>query len=291
MIAPENQLDINSYFKQGLSCNEIARKTNLDRRTVQRYMKNPECINRPRKSAPRGSKVDTHRAMIDALLEEDVDYQASTIYDKLKRVGYEGCYELVKRVVRTRKDDLCRKAYIRFETEPARQAQVDFGEFMVTMPDGSVKKYYLFAMILGYSRHLYCELLERCEMISFLDAHVRAFEFFGGVPYEILYDRMRNVFIRRVGGKTDFTQSLVNMAVHYGFSPKVAPAYSPWVKGKIERPMDFVREGWWRGYSFLDMATANRDLGGWLAEKAQRKHGTTHERIGILALNGKSLTL
>ena len=80
-------------------------------------------------------------------------------------------------------------------------------------------------------------------MISFLEAHIRAFEFFGGVPREILYDRMKNVFIRRVAGKTDFTQSLVNLAIHYGFKPEVAPAYSPWIKGRVERPMDFIREG------------------------------------------------
>jgi transposase len=225
--------------------------------------------------------LDPFRERIEALLDEDLGYQASTIYDKLKRDDYDGCYELVKRAVHNFKADLTRKAYMRFETEPARQAQMDFGELFVTLRDGTVKKYYLFAMILGYSRMLYCELLERCDMVSFLEAHIRAFEYFGGVPHEILYDRMRNVFIRRVAGKTDFTQSLVNMAVHYGFSPKVAPAYAPWVKGKIERPMDFVREGWWRGYAFSDLATANRDLTGWLAEKAQRKHGTTHERIDL----------
>jgi transposase len=281
MIALEIQLDINAYLKQELSCSEIARRTGLDRRTVQGYIDHPERINRPRRSAARASKVDPYRDMIASLLDDDEDYQASTIYDKLRLNGYDGCYELVKRVVRTAKADLTRRAYIRFETEPARQAQVDFGEFMVEMPDGTVKKFYLFAMILGYSRMLYCELLERCEMVSFLEAHIRAFEFFGGVPYEILYDRMKNVFIRRVAGKTQFTQSLVDLAVHYGFSPQVAPAYSPWVKGKIERPMDFVREGWWRGYKFTDLAAANRDLAAWLVEKSKRKHGTTYECVDV----------
>lgn len=288
MIALEILLDINACIRQELSCSEIARRMGLDRRTVQGYIDHPERINRPRRSVPRSSKVDAYRDMIASLLGDDEAYQASTIYDKLRARGYEGCYELVKRVVRNAKAELTRKAYCRFETEPARQAQVDFGEFMVEMPDGSVKKYYLFAMILGYSRMLYCELLERCEMVSFLEAHIRAFEFFGGVPYEILYDRMKNVFIRRVAGKTDFTQSLVNLAVHYGFSPQVAPAYSPWVKGKIERPMDFVREGWWRGYAFSDLAAANRDLASWLAGKSQRKHGTTHECVDVRFAREKS---
>lgn len=116
-------------------------------------------------------------------------------------------------------------------------------------------------------------------MTSFLDAHQRAFAYFGGVPAEILYDRMRNVFIRKLAGKTQFTQSLMTLADHHGFVPEVAPAYSPWVKGKVERPMDFIREGFWRGYVFTGIDAANRDLRRFLEEKSQRIHGTTGERV------------
>jgi hypothetical protein len=126
---------------------------------------------------------------------------------------------------------------------------------------------------------LYGELLERCDLVAFLQAHQRAFAALGGVPQEILYDRMRNVWVRQLAGKTEFTQSLVNLALHYGFTPKVAPAYAPWVKGKIERPFDFIRESFWRGYAFTDLASANADLKTWRAAKAQRVHGTTQERV------------
>ena len=281
MVALEKQLDIHALHKQGYSCSEIARRLTLDRRTVQRYLDDPDRINRPRKAVIRPSKIDPFRETIAAYLEEDPQYRASCIYDRLKRSDYDGCYELVKRVVRSLKAEQSRKAYVRFETEPALQAQVDFGEFAVTQPDGSVKKYYLFALILGYSRMLYAELLERCDMVSFLEAHIRAFEHLGGVPFEILYDRMRNVFLRQLAGKTEFTQSLVNLAVHYGFAPKVAPAYAPWVKGKVERPFDFIRESFWRGYPFHHLEAANRDLAAWLLEKSLRVHGTTHERVDV----------
>lgn len=281
MIALEKQLDIITLHKQGHSCSEIARRLGIDRRTVQKYIQHPECINQPRKSVPRASKVDPFREQIALYLEEDPAYRASRIYDRLKRCGYDGCYELVKRVVHDLKVDKTAKAYLRFETEPGQQAQMDFAEFAVEQPDGTIKKYYLFALILGYSRMLYGELLERCDMIAFLEAHIRAFEALGGVPTEILYDRMKNVFLRQLAGKTEFTQSLVNLAIHYGFCPRVAPAYAPWVKGKIERPFEFIREGFWRGYEFSDLNAANRDLSQWLSEKAQRVHGTTHERVDV----------
>ena len=83
MIALEIQLDINAYIKQGLSCSEIVRRTSLDRRTVKGYIDHPERINRPRRSVPRAqAKVDRYRDEIASLLDDDIAYQASTIYDK-----------------------------------------------------------------------------------------------------------------------------------------------------------------------------------------------------------------
>ncbi|SMD04872.1 Integrase core domain-containing protein [Desulfocicer vacuolatum DSM 3385] len=170
---------------------------------------------------------------------------------------------------------------MRFETEPGHQAQVDFGEFQVEFPDGSVKKLYLFSMILGYSRKIYTELIEKCDMPSFLDCHIHAFEYFAGVPDQILYDRMKNVYIAKLAGKDKFNSTLVGFAIHYGFSPKVAPAYAAWVKGKVERPYTFIREGFWRGYGFVNLVRANKDLWSWVIKKDERIHGTTHEKVSI----------
>jgi len=123
------------------------------------------------------------------------------------------------------------------------------------------------------------ELLERCDLPSFLDCHIRAFEFFDGVPSEILYDRMRNVYLGRLAGRQRFNSALVGLAVHYGFEPRVAPPYAAWVKGKVERPYSFIREGFWRGYGYLCPETANRDLMSWLMKKEKRVHGTTREVV------------
>lgn len=279
MKTVEDQVDISHYHRQGLSQRQIARKVGCDPRTVKKYVAHPELLGQPRRGAPRASKLDAYRERITQYLTEDDRYQATWIYDRLVQQGYTGGYEMVKIAVRAQKQERQRLAYQRFETEPGQQAQVDFGEFQVTNPDGTITKYFLFALILGYSRMLYAELLERCDLPSFLDALQRACQALGGVPAELLFDRMRNVFIKHEAGKDHFTQGLMTLAVHYGFTPRVAPAYAPFVKGKIERPMAFIREGWWRGYAFTDLARANRDLQDWLARKAQRVHGTTHERV------------
>ena len=275
----EEQMDIQHYQRQGLSYRAIARKVGCDRRTVKTYVDHPERMNQPRQAAPRPTKLDAYREQLAAYLDEDPHYRASWIYDQLVKQGYTGAYEAVKVAARALKGERQRLAYVRFETEPGQQAQVDFGEFQVVQSDGTVTKLYQFSLVLGYSRHLYGELLARGDLPSFLEALQRAFHALRGVPATLLFDRMRNVYLRTVAGEAQFTQGLMTLAVHYGFQPAVAPAYAPWVKGKVERPFDWIREGFWRGYSFTTLAQANADLQAWLAAKAQRVHGTTHERV------------
>lgn len=217
-----------------------------------------------------------------------MQYTARWIYERLRSMGFGGSYEIVKRRVGHIKAERQKVAYMRFETEPGYQGQVDFGEFQVESADGSIKKLHVFSMILGYSREIYAELVDRCDLAMFLDCHIRAFDHFGGVPEQILYDRMKNVFIGKYAGKSRFNATLMGFALHYGFKPEVAPAYAAWVKGKVERPYTFIREGFWRGYGFVCIETANRDLNEWLKEKSERVHGTTHE---VVSPPGKCLIL
>ena len=272
-------MDILTLHRTGLKQRAIARKLGISRNTVKKYIDNPELAFQAAQRRKRGSQLDAYQDNIKAWVEEDSDYRASWIYDRLTNMGFTGSYEIVKRRVRQIKDNYHKVAYMRFETEPGYQAQVDFGEFQVANADGSVTKLFLFSMILGYSRKMYAELIERCDLPSFLDCHIRAFEYFGGVPTQILYDRMKNVYIGKMAGRKKFNSTLVGFALHYGFKPEVTPSYAAWVKGKIERPYDFIREGFWRGYGYICLDTANKDLVAWLVKKDQRVHGTTHEVV------------
>lgn len=250
----------------------------MSRETVKKYIDHPESSGK--EPILRKNKLDRFGENIDFWLKED-DYSATWIFDHLCKMGFDGSYEIVKRRVRQIKEQRRQIAYIRFETEPGRQAQVDFGEFQIALPDGSIKKTYLFSMILGYSRKLFSVFIERCDLPNFLDCHIAAFAYFDGVPQEILYDRMKNVYIGKIAGKEKFNNTLTAFALHYGFKPEVAPAYAPWVKGKVERPFSFIREGFWRGYGFISLQLANRDLRSWLTMKEERIHGTTHEKVSI----------
>lgn len=278
MMKLEAILDVHTLNRKGYSQRRIARELGIHRKTVKKYLENPGIVNCSHQYH-RSSKLAPYYDNIRAWLDDDFHYTATWIYDHLVAMGFTGSYEIVKRRVKALKDEYQRLAYIRFETEPGYQAQVDFGEFQVINADGAIDKYYVFSMILGYSRKIYAELIRKCDLPTFLDCHMRAFEHFGGIPQEILYDRMKNVYIGKITGKQTFNASLIGFSIHYGFTPKVAPAYAAWVKGKVERPYSFIREGFWRGYGFINLESANRDLEDWLRKKEQRVHGTTHEVV------------
>jgi len=280
MISREKTMDIFVLKKKGLSKNAISRKTGLNWRTIDRYLKNTG-ERKPYDTTRRASQLKPFYPVINNWLNEDA-YTATWIYDRLKPLGYAGGYDQVRRYVRSVKEKLSLKAYVRFETEPGRQAQVDFGEFQVSDETGRpVDTVYLFSMILGYSRGDYYEFILKRDMEHFLDCHIHAFEHFGGVPTEILYDRMKNVLIRQLAGKLEWNREFYSFCLHYRFNPLVAPPYAAWVKGKVERPFHYVRENFWRGYSFRDIETANRDIREWAASRASRVHGTTHERVDV----------
>jgi len=272
-------LDILVLQWKGLSQRHIARKLGISRNTVKRYVKNQGYPERAHSEVHRRSLLDPFQGNIVTWLEEDIGYKATWIYDHLLLMGFAGSYEIVKRAVHGIKDERQRIAFMRFETEPGYQSQVDLGEFQFERADGTIGNIDLFSMILGFLRRLYSEFVDRCDLPTFLDCHIRAFAYFGGVTEEILYDRMKNVFIRRLAGKDKFNDTLTGFALHYGFKPRVAPPYAAWVKGKVERPYHFIREGFWRGYGFIGRETTNRDLLQWLQTKDQRIHGTTHEVV------------
>jgi len=278
MISTEVYMDIIALKRQGHSLRSIAKKLGIHRKTVKQHLESNSFPVYNRKTV-KPSILEPYHQVIRDFLNED-DYQASWILERLKRMGYTGGYETVKLFVRSIKDQKTRIAYTRFETEPGMQAQVDWGDFKITDSSGKTSTVYAFVLLLGFSRAMYVEFVERCTMETFMDCHIRAFKHLSGVPAEILYDNMKNVVIGRENGKPSFNAEFLHFAHHYGFTPRVCPPYSPWVKGKVERPMDYIRESFWRGYRYLSLSQANLDVLSWNAETAsQRIHGTHRQQV------------
>jgi len=278
MIGKEDCMDIWVLHRQGHSQRSISRITGLNRRTISKYL---EAGKIPQyKVENRTSGLEPYYQMISDWLRSE-DYKATRIYELVSLQGYRGSYEMVKRYVRKIKQERDRVAYLRFETHPGLQAQVDLADFKVVIDAGVEITLHVFIMALGFSRHMYVEFIERCTMTAFLDCHKNAFGYFGGVPGEIVYDNLKNVVIRHLVGRVEFNTTFADFSLHYRFKPVACPPYSPWCKGKVERPIDYIRERFWRGYHFSDLLQTNRDIQHWLTTVAfNRIHGTHRQKVG-----------
>lgn len=278
MISTEVFMDIIALHRQGHSMRWIAKKLGIHRNTVKKYIiqrKQPTY----RKQKRRASILSPYHQIIRDWLDQD-DFRATWIFDKLKDFGYPGGYDTVRYFVRDVKRQKAKLAYIRFETEPGRQAQMDWADFKVLNSDGTNFFIYLFLLVLGFSRAMFACFVDRCSLQAFMDSHIAAFHHLGGVPAEIIYDNMRHVVITNKAGQRYFNPEVVDFATHYGFTPVACPPYSPWVKGKVERPIDYIRERFWRGYRFESIEKANTDLRQWLETVANcRIHGTHRQPV------------
>ena len=279
MVSKEGYMDIQALYRNGMTVRAIARKLGLHRNTVKKHLMSTD-FPQYRKTRRRESILEPYTPMIRDWLQED-DYRATWILERIRRAGYPGAYGIVRDYVRSIKQHNRRLAYERFETEPGRQAQFDWADFQLVEPSGRTTTVFAFILVLGFSRAVYAEFFERCTLESFMDGHIRAFRYLQGVPAECLYDNLKHVVTGRdATGKPIFNAEFLHFAHHYGFTPIACPPYSPWTKGKVERPIDYLREHFWRGYRFSSIAQANEDVMRWLAETANRRiHGTHHRCV------------
>jgi hypothetical protein len=165
----------------------------------------------------------------------------------------------------------------RFETGPGEQAQADWGEVRVRLGD-EIAEVHIFVMTLGYSRRGWAEGYRHERMESLLAAHEHAFEHFGGVTREILYDRMRTVIQGEAEGRKRWNPTFAAFAAHWGFEPRVCRPYRAQTKGKVESGVKYVKRNFLPGRVFRDLEDFNEQLAAWQLEVADRRvHGTTHE--------------
>jgi transposase len=228
----------------------------------------------PRPSVTR--KIDPFRDIIDARLSEFPKLTATRLFDEVRAAGYAGGYTQLKEYVRQVRPTPPADPVVRFETPPGQQAQVDFAEFR--LPWG---KRYALVVVLAYSRLLWLQFYA-CQTLAVLTSGLEdAFAFFGGVPGELLFDQMKAVVIedqREIGGRVLENAEFARFAAHWGFRIRACRPYRAKTKGKVERPIGYVRQSFFYGRTFLNDADLNAQALAWLAQTANvRIHRTTAE--------------
>ena len=224
-----------------------------------------------------GSVLGPYKEVIAARLEEYPELSAVRLFREVRELGYPGGYDQVKRhvlLVRPRPEV---EPAVRFETDPGRQGQVDFAS--VGLPWGRRQ---VLVVVLGYSRMLWFQSYPRQTMGVLLRGLEAAFAYFGGVPEELLFDQMKSVVLedrRGSGGGVLRNQEFARFARHWDFRVKVCRPYRAQTKGKVERPISYIRRGFFYGREFVSDEDVNVQALRWLEREANvRVHGTLKER-------------
>ena len=254
----------------------ISRELDMSRNTVRRYLKSPEAM-RPKPRPLRGSKLDPYTGHIDRRMAEGLD-NCRVLEREIRALGYEGSYSTLVQYVRPRRRRLQPEATMRFETAPGEQAQVDWGSLSYLRFDGKRRRLWVFVMTMGWSRACYVELVRRADTASFIQCHVNAFEYLGGIPRSCLYDNAKVVTLGRdAEGQVEWNRRMLDFSLRVGFDLKLCQPYRAQTKGKVESGVKYVRGNMWPSLRFTDDADLNRQALQWCDGVANaRVHGTTH---------------
>ncbi len=170
------------------------------------------------------------------------------------------------------------QATLRFETEPGRQLQVDFGECWLVVGEFRVKVF-VFVGTLGFSRRTYARLYPGLRQAYWLEGLESCLRHFGGAPKEFLVDNARALVLHWKDDEPEYHPEFLAFCDHYGIRPRACRPYRARTKGKVESGVKYVKGNALGRRIYPSWDALEAHLAWWAREVAdQRIHGTTHER-------------
>jgi transposase len=225
-----------------------------------------------RKASPQPpSKIDPYKAFIVETLARYPRLRATRLAEMLRARGYPGSVVQVRRFAATVRRAPRAEAFLRRQTLPGEEAQVDWAHFGTLRVGRATRPLVCFVMVLGWSRALYARFFHDLTTPTFLAGHTRAFDVLGGVPRVVLYDNLKSAVVERVGDHIRFNDDLLQLAAHYHFEPRPCAPYRGNEKGKVERAIRYLRDSFFAARQFADLADLNRQLDLWIADVAHRR--------------------
>ena len=276
------------HLVQKQTISAIAREMGISRPTVRRHLKTVE---EPRyaRVQPVSPKLGQFEAQLTQWLELEAKLprprrrSAHRLYEGLQELGYGGAYDSVQRFVKRWKAShhgpKLTEAFIPLEFARGDACQFDWSHEQVELA-GVLQTIKVAHFRLTYSRQMFVVAYPRETQEMVLEAHNRAFAFFGGVPARLIYDNLKTVVDAIFSGKErKCNRRFLCLANHYLFEPVACTPASGWEKGQVENQVGNVRE--WL-FTPLARFASLAELNDWLAQRcralAQRLHPTQSER-------------
>jgi transposase len=264
------------HYVEGVGVRPIARRLGVARNTVRRILgrRPPKPTRGP---VSRESVLDPFVPVVRQLLDDTPEMRAPAVLERLRPLGYTGGITILRdrmRRLRPRRDP---EAFLTLEFAPASALQVDWADFGFAIP-GCPRRVCAFVAALAYSRYFYLEFTLSQAMGTFLRCMERALRFFGGVTTTSIFDNMKTVVLEHTPVVTRFNPRFLDYArVRGAFETVACGVKKPHQKGRVERPIGFMRERFWPGRRFKDLLDLNRQAAEWRDNFANNR---VHDETG-----------
>jgi len=264
------------YYVDGMSIRGIARRLKMARKTVRKFLGHglPERIQHP--GAPRASLIDPYIDTIRQQLNANPHMSAPAMLERLRPLGYSGGVSILRDRLRVMRPKPRPEAFLTLDFAPGQAVQVDWGNFGFALP-GVARRVSAFVMVMCYSRMLYIEFVLSQKMGSFLRCMERALDFFGGTTLCDVFDNMKTVVLEHTPHRTLFNPVFLEYARARGFAVQACNPGKGNEKGRVERPVGFIRRRFWPGRRFRDLADLNAQAVYWRDTFGNARE---HEAIG-----------
>ena len=294
MVSALEWAEIRALVSDGVSQRQIAKRLGIHRRTVARAL---AADTPPRYvRAPAGSQLDPLMGVIERVLKEWPEIKAPRLTELLRdEHGYEGSVDLVRRRLaglRPREERAAQRTGYR----PGQVVQFDWGE-MPTRPriGGVERRVYALVASLPFCGAQTAHFSFDMTIESFLEGHVRVFDWLGGVPRECVYDNLRAAVAKRDSRQViRWNQRFLHLRGHYAFHSTACTPATPREKGSVEGAVRYLKTGFWPARRFQTLSELDRVYGDWRDRVAhQRRHATRQfvvaerlieDRAGLRAL-------
>ena len=209
---------------------------------------------------PEARVLEPYLPFVDETLERYPKLVSTRIHDMIAQRGYAGSLRTLRRYVRSARPAPKSEVFLRVETLPGEQAQVDWAHVGSISVPGGQRPLWAFVMVLAYSRAMWAELVIDMSAASLRRSLVRASAFFGGSPRQWLFDNAKTVVVERSGDAIRFHPSLIELAACLHVQPALCAPRKPQEKGKVERAIRFLKDRFFAARSFHSLAHGNAQL-------------------------------
>lgn len=268
--------EVRTLDAEGIPRRQIASRLGIDPRTVKRLAEANEPPRYDR--APTGSMLDPLEPVIAKLIKDWPEIKSPRVTEILRdEHDYTGSIDLVRKRISKLRPPSERPAQ-KTGYRPAQVMQVDWGE-TPTRPRiyGKERRVYALVCSLPYSGAATAHFTFDMTIESFLEGHVHAFNWLGGVPREMVYDNLRSAVARREGNEITWNSRFLQLRGHYASHATACTPATPREKGSTEGAVRHTKHGFWPARNFKDLPDIDHQYFDWQDRYAlPRRHASGH---------------